>query len=340
MGGIVFLLAAAMLIFARNIMAGVWQAAKIFVENVMPALFPMMILGQVLGRSVRQGYSQTFCRIFLIMFGFLAGSPAAARQVAATNELQPMTGRQLKPLLCITGVMSPLFFTGSLAMRAGTAGGWLMLLCHWAGALITGGLCSLVISRGRPTQVSVPASTAERRIPAGSFSPELLTSAVTASANALLSVLGAMMLFAAGSALLRTLLARIWPALPEMYPILPAVLWAMLEIGGGSFAVLDCFPQPPLWLLCALCSFGGLSLWLQNLLFVGKMIRPAELLGWRMLHGAVSGFLCYVLEHLTGISSAQQTFAAELPAGFEPALLIPALLLVIPGLVQQRKRAS
>lgn len=295
MGGIVFLLAGLMLIFARNIMAGVWQAAKIFVENVMPALFPMMILGQVLGCSVRQGYSQTFCKVFLITFGFLAGSPAAARQLAATAEMQPMTSRQLKPLLCITGVMSPLFFTGSLAMRTGTAAGWLMLLCHWAGALITGSLCNLAVNRSSPAQDDAPAPPAEREALTGGFSPELLTSAVTASANALLAVLGAMMLFAAGSALLRTLLFRIWPSLPEMCPALPAVLWAMLEIGGGAFAVLDCFPQPPLWLLCALCSFGGLSIWLQNLLFLGNMIRPAELLFWRALHGAVGGLCCYLL---------------------------------------------
>jgi hypothetical protein len=104
-----------------------------------------------------------------------------------------------------------------------------------------------------------------------------------------------MMLFAAVSALFRTLLDRLWPALPEACPLLPAVLWAVLEIGGGTFAVLDCFAQPPLWLLCALCSFGGLSLWLQNLLFIGKMIRPAELLFWRALHGAVSGLCCYIL---------------------------------------------
>ena len=72
-----------------------------------------------------------------------------------------------------------------------------------------------------------------------------------------------------------------------------SVLWAMLEIGSGAKAVIDAFGTPPTALLCGLCSFGGLSIWLQNLLFVGESIRPVRLLGMRALHGAVSYSLCY-----------------------------------------------
>ena len=65
----------------------------------------------------------------------------------------------------------------------------------------------------------------------------------------------------------------------------------MLEIGGGAKAVIAVLPDPAL--LCALCSFGGLSIWLQNLLFVGESIRPVRLLCMRALHGAVSYAVCY-----------------------------------------------
>ena len=75
--------------------------------------------------------------------------------------------------------------------------------------------------------------------------------------------------------------------------LLPALLHAALEVGGGSFALLDVGAPP--WLLCALCSFGGLSIWLQNLLFLSDIVRPAELLYWRMLHGALSGLFCFGL---------------------------------------------
>ena len=53
--------------------------------------------------------------------------------------------------------------------------------------------------------------------------------------------------------------------------------------------------RPPMALLCALCSFGGLSIWLQNLLFVPECVRPAKLLCMRMLHGALSGGLALLI---------------------------------------------
>ena len=69
----------------------------------------------------------------------------------------------------------------------------------------------------------------------------------------------------------------------------------VLAIGGGAAAVLEAWPQAPMALLCALCSFGGLSIWLQNLLFVPECIRPAKLLCMRMLHGALSGGLALLI---------------------------------------------
>lgn len=42
----------------------------------------------------------------------------------------------LEPLLAACGVMSPMFFTGTLAQWTGLrAGCWVLLLCHWTGAL-------------------------------------------------------------------------------------------------------------------------------------------------------------------------------------------------------------
>ena len=71
-----------------------------------------------------------------------------------------------------------------------------------------------------------------------------------------------------------------------------------LRRGGrlsGAAAVLVAWPQAPMALLCALCSFGGLSIWLQNLMFVDRCVRPVKLLMMRMLHGALSGGLALLI---------------------------------------------
>ena len=63
-------------------------------------------------------------------------------------------------------------------------------------------------------------------------------------------------------------------------------------------ALLDASAAPDLPLLCALCSFGGLSILMQNLLFLGKSIRPGKLLLLRLLHGAAAYGVCRMLVRL------------------------------------------
>jgi hypothetical protein len=184
-----------------------------------------------------------------------------------------------------------MFFTGALADRLGSRTGWLMLLAHWAGALLTGCLCRAVYRR-KVCPAQRCAAGCKAPTPAAKLSA-VLPEAIAAAAYSLLSVLGAMMLFSILAAAAYSLLQSLLPRWAAANRLLLAALQAALEVGGGCFAMLEAGAPP--WLLCALCSFGGLSLWLQNLLFLGKMIRPAELLFWRALHGAVSGLCCYMI---------------------------------------------
>lgn len=246
--------AAALLWFSDAAMQACREAAQVFVSGVMPGLFPMMVVSRMLPQPRGKGaFWQT------ALFGWMSGSPAAAQRVMSSGE------QRLEKLLCLTGVMSPLFFTGTLSAWVGSrADGWRMLSAHWLGAALTALLWRENSQKAAP-KTDLPAPS--------------LVSAVSHSAQSLLAVLGAMMLFSVFAGVLHEML----PLPPKAF----AVLHAMLEIGSGAKAVANAFPRPCA-LLCALCSFGGLSLWLQNLLFAGERIRPAKLLCMRALHGAVS----------------------------------------------------
>ena len=126
----------------------------------------------------------------------------------------------------------------------------------------------------------------------------LLPDSLRQAGTALLSVCGAMMLFSILAAFFRQGLSALLPGWAADHPEIPALLWALLEIGGGAHALLDVSPTPDLPLLCALCSFGGLSIWMQNLLFLGKSIRPGKLLLLRLLHGAAAYGVCRMLVRL------------------------------------------
>lgn len=240
-------------------MASARTAAEVFANGVMPALFPMMVLGKMAGAS--GGWKQA------AVFGWLSGSPASAQRACVLWEAGRMP--KLEKQLCLTGVMSPMFFLGTLKAW-GVPGGetWRMLLCHWLGAA----LCAAFWP-----DHSAPAG--QKRTGEAAVS---LPEAISQSARSLLAVCGTMMLFSIAAGVMRRLIGTApWTA----------VWWALMEIGGGAHAVLGAFREPYA-LLCGLCSFGGLSIWLQNLLFTGEKIRPVRLLVMRGLHGAVS-FLLY-----------------------------------------------
>ena len=260
------LCAAALLLFSDKAMQAASEAARVFVSGVMPALFPMMVLSRLLpsgsGRLVPEA-----------LFAFASGSPASAQRVRRLHDAGLSQGRT-ELLFMLTGVMSPMFFTGTLAAWTGEKHiACAMLVMHWLSAVLCALLWSRFIPMDHKRSVSKPS---EEKIS--------LTAAIAQSAQALLAVCGAMMLFSIAAGILCAVL-------PTCGGKPMGLAHAILEIGGGAAAVLKAWEHPPYALLCALCSFGGLSIWMQNLLFASECIRPVKLLMMRALHGAV----CYVL---------------------------------------------
>lgn len=289
----IFWLAALMLLDSDTVLNAVNGAAGVFVRSVMPALFPMMVLN---GLSARLSGRER--RWMTVGFCWLAGSPASAQRLEGLRERGELPERALLPLAAATGVMSPLFFVGSLGSRlSNPAGGWLLLTAHWLGALAAAGLIHGLSRRFFPTEKAETVRPEERTAGRASLLAALPDS-LRQAGTALLSVCGAMMLFSILAAFFRQGLSFLLPGWAADHPEVPALLWALLEIGGGAHALLDVSPTPDLPLLCALCSFGGLSIWMQNLLFLGKSIRPGRLLACRLLHGAAAYGVCRMLVRL------------------------------------------
>ena len=285
-----FVLAALMLLDSGTVLNAVNGAAGVFVRSVMPALFPMMVLN---GLSARLSGRER--RWMTVGFCWLAGSPASAQRLEGLRERGELPERALLPLAAATGVMSPLFFVGSLGSRLpNPAGGWLLLTAHWLGALAAAGLIRLF---SRP-QTTNPVGPKKETLPEPVSLLTALPDSLRQAGPALLAVCGAMMLFSILAALFRQGLSALLPNWSAAHPEFPAILWAVLEIGGGAHALLDVSAAPDLPLLCALCSFGGLSILMQNLLFLGKSIRPGKLLLVRLLHGAAAYGICGLLVRL------------------------------------------
>ena len=270
-------LMALMLLFSREAAEAARQAAECFAQSVLPALLPMSVLGKMMPEPAKAEHSRTGLWFCTGMFAFAAGSPAAAQRVR--EGAAGLSAREREAMLCLCGVMSPLFFTGTLAQWLHSVpAGRKLLIIHWLGATLTA-LLWYGFSR--------PKESPSARTMVSARQPCALAQAVSQSAQAMLCVCGAMMVFASAASLAETLLKTLFPLWTAGRAKELALLKAFLEIGGGSSAVIRAFEKPHA-ALGALCGFGGLSVWLQNLLFLDKSVRPAKLLLMRAVHGAVS----------------------------------------------------
>ena len=140
--GSVFLLVMA---FSSQAMEAASQAARVFAGGVMPALLPMMVLCRLLPAppitNVPHGVAIPARCFFLCLR--LAGQRAAGARPLGRGRVGAR--RAGAPLLAACGVMeAPMFFTGTLAQWTGLrAGCWVLLLCHWTGALAAAGVVRL-----------------------------------------------------------------------------------------------------------------------------------------------------------------------------------------------------
>lgn len=312
----VFLVAAAALLGCSSAcVAAAREAAETFAFSVLPALFPLMVLSALWGGarhgepSCRGGrwairlIGLPACALPALLLGLLGGSPTGAKLCRGlSNALSPA---QRKRLLAYTGTMSPMFFAGALALWLQSPdAGFRLLGCHWLAALLCGELSRLWFRPARGEGCETPVASGLRcanvHTMADVPSPGVrLREALAQTADSLLVVCGAMMLCAVAFALLSAALAPLWPGFAGSR--VAAAVHAALEIGAGGRALAQ--PGlPAVWqaALCGLCGFGGVSLLLQNLSFAGGHIRARELLGLRLLQGALSAGLFWLLTAFNG----------------------------------------
>ena len=261
-------LAGAMLVFPEAAAEAAWQALTLWARAVAPALGPFMACMLMLTSRVGGGVG------LRAALGWLSGSPGGARLM---RELR-LDGPSALRAAALTGTMSPMFFIGTLSAWLGDRrAGWLLLLCHWAGALLVGLTVGGKDTRGKTAPAPMPLGTAMRE-----------------SGLALLTVALCMML---GSVAAR-MGACAWP---RMSPEAAAALQCALEVTAGVKAVIGLAGPCTLPLVCGACSFGGLSLLLQNAAFwqeSGLSLGPLLLV--RLAHGLTSGALCLAVQTAMG----------------------------------------
>lgn len=257
------MLAGAMIAFPGEAAAAAGEGLSLWARAVAPVLGPFLVCMLMLSSRAGGGV------MLKTVLGWLCGSPGGARLMQGSG----LKGKSALRAAAMTGTMSPMFFLG-------TVSGWLndpsagrkILLCHIAGALLLG-LC-------------IPHGGKAAPVPAA---PVPLSQALRDSALALLTVALCMALGCAAA----RMAACAFPRLPGWAA---AALQCALEVTGGVKALIGLKLPFAVPLVCGACSFGGLSILLQNAAFwQDSGVGVGKLLLLRIAHAAISSALCFVL---------------------------------------------
>ena len=253
-------LAGAMIVFPAEAAEASYQALALWARAVAPVLGPFMACMLMLSTRMGGGLA------LRTVMGWLCGSPAGARLMREAN----VRGRSALRAAAMTGTMSPMFLIGTVGAWLGDRRlGWVIFFCHVLGALCVG-LCI------RSTEKAEAASPV--LMPLGA--------ALRESALALLTVALCMMIGCVAAKMAAC-------ALPGLPPEARAALQCALEVTGGVKSIIALETPCAAPLICAACSFGGLSLLAQNAAFwQDSSVDIGKLALLRLAHALVSDVLC------------------------------------------------
>ena len=253
-------LAGAMMVFPGAAAEAAMEALTLWARAVAPVLGPFMVCMLMVSSHLNGSIA------LRTAMGWLCGSPGGARLMREAG----LRGRGAMRAAAMTGTMSPMFFVGTVGGWLGDRRlGWMILACHILGAIAIG-LCIR-----RPEKTDAPPAA-----------PLPLGTALRESALALLTVALCMMLGCVAA----RMAACAFPSLPvEARPALQCAL----EVTAGVKAILSLNTSNAAPLVCAACSFGGLSLLMQNAAFWQESgVTLGQLALLRLLHAILSGALC------------------------------------------------
>jgi len=257
-----------MLAFPGPAREAAFHGLSLWARSVAPALGPFMACMLMLSSRIGGGLWPR------VAMGWLCGSPGGAKLMQSAAP----EGRCALRCAALTGTMSPMFFLGTVEGWLGRGAGGVILGCHLLGALLTG-LC-------------VPA---DMRAGAAPAAPLSLTAALRQCAGALALIALCMMLGCVAARMAACAL----PFLPQAGT---AALQCALEVTAGVEAVIGLRPALTAPLVCAACSFGGLSLLMQNAAFWQERgVGIGQLMLLRLLHALLSFGLCLAAGALTGM---------------------------------------
>lgn len=308
--------------------AGVKNGLNLLYENLIPSLFPFMILSGYIARSPATDYFAEFVnkltkRFFYVnayhivafVLGCTGGYPVGAKTIVEFKNKGYLSENEASRLFywCINPGASFVITAVGTFMLGNTLSGVIIYISCIASSVVLGIFSSFFCKADTHKK--------EKYAPPKN-SQHIFIKSVSSSVEAMLGICGWVLFFSTLCELCNQLVPN---------DGLKLFISSVAEVTSGCNATVSAGLSLPV--LCAVISFGGLAVAAQispDLLYCG--VKPTAYLCWRVAGSAVSAFFCSQLVRLFPqcvTISATLTPAHALTKGIPTALIMVFMCIVL-----------
>lgn len=275
------------------------EGLKIFALNVLPSLLPFLFFAQLLtnigvgekiGRILRKPcvflYNTDGIGGYVLTMSMLSGYPIGAKLISECIKSGSLSRREGKSILSYSSTSGPMFVLGTVGciMLKNQSAGVIILICHYLSSLLNG-----LIYRNKERTASVPLVT----IPQNAWGE----SARNAVNSALLCGVYIAVFYMVAEMLKDVGVIDIFSALfrPLLGEVSDGFVFGLIEMTGGCIVLSQTNTPFTLPAICAVISFGGLSVALQSITFLGECgIKGSRYLISKITQSIIAFLLTYL----------------------------------------------
>lgn len=282
-----------LIINPENIGQGVRNGLLLLSENIIPSLFPFMILstyiafspfimkiGKLINKPAEKIFNVSGMGLIGVLLGITGGYPIGAKIISDFYLNKTITKNEMQRLFCWCVNPSPAFVI--------TAIGTFMLKSTTSGVIIYISIILASLSLGVFTGAISKKEHNTLQLPSLIDNKNIFVNSVTSASKAMLSICAWVIVFSAISAGIDIVITEEYFAL---------FIKSVAEVTTGcQNVILHKFSLP---VLSAVLSFGGFAVIFQIAPYLEKCGYELKyFICWRIVSGALSAFYCSVLFRL------------------------------------------
>ncbi len=325
-----------LIIFSEEMYLTAKEAFMLWVNNIIPSLFPFFIciellkstpfikiVGRLLNPIMRPLFNVPGAGAIAIALGITSGYPVGAKLSAELYESGDCTKEEAERLLSFTNTSGPLFIIGAVGvgMLGNQQIGILLLLTHFLGSLTVG-----LIFRNYKNNKSIVSVSTAKIIPQDKSKinstltvnnlGKYMGEAIQKSIESLLIICGYIVFFAIISSLAKKvgiidliskLIAPIFKALSIPRNFRSSIITGIIEVTNGIKILsksITTYDIVGISIVAFLLGFGGISVFMQTASITAKTnLSLVPYIIGKIFHGSISSLYTYLILRYTNFFS-------------------------------------